>query len=453
MKKIFSFLASIYFALFLILSTIVLVTLATFIESYSKSHLLAAAVVYQNPLFTLLLWGYFVNILFSALKRFPFKRRHIPFLITHAGLLMVLAGCLLKSYFGLQGQMTLLEGESSSHIVIPKSYALQIEDRTNIYQSPIHKKSKRIATKSALSIELIEWRQHCEPIVLSWIKKGGLDLFGYPSIPLTVFDKESPPTGLNTPECTFFSLQANGNTLQTIGSRLQRHKPCVAFIETEENKQKLLTIDAEGQTHTKELTCDPIVLFDKGFSGYGLWVDLGEHFVPKELFCPLVRQYPLKKAPLAREEARPRIRLHVSQGAQSEVVTLAYDPNFVGLKQPILNGKYLACFRPKQIPIDHTVRLAQARKISYPGSNQPLAFESDCVIDGSKQTISMNKVHEAKDGTRFYMANLTSVHPLCAKQATLVVNWDPAKYTLTYPGAVLITLGALLLFFRKKYES
>jgi uncharacterized protein YijF (DUF1287 family) len=41
--------------------------------------------------------------------------------------------------------------------------------------------------------------------------------------------------------------------------------------------------------------------------------------------------------------------------------------------------------------------------------------------------------------------------PAEMKQVQIVVNYDPAKYYLTYPGGCLVALGIFLLFWRKKY--
>lgn len=87
-RILFRFLSSIYFALLLITASVFLVILATFLESKTSSHANAETWIYHHPVFQILLAGYFVNILFSALTRFPFKPRHIPFLITHLGLVL-----------------------------------------------------------------------------------------------------------------------------------------------------------------------------------------------------------------------------------------------------------------------------------------------------------------------------------------------------------------------------
>lgn len=132
MRKIFIFLASVYFAIILIASVAIFVVLGTFLESFTESHRFAAFFTYSNPFFVVLLWGFFINILLSALRRWPFKPRHVPFLITHLGLLLILAGTLMKSYWGLQGSLSLLEGSGSDEISLEDTYAIRVDKREDM---------------------------------------------------------------------------------------------------------------------------------------------------------------------------------------------------------------------------------------------------------------------------------------------------------------------------------
>ena len=60
--------------------------------------------------------------------------------------------------------------------------------------------------------------------------------------------------------------------------------------------------------------------------------------------------------------------------------------------------------------------------------------------------LSMNHVHETWDGYRFYLSNITPVDESEPQRVQIVVNHDPAKYLLTYPGAVAVAIGIFLLF-------
>lgn len=165
----------------------------------------------------------------------------------------------------------------------------------------------------------------------------------------------------------------------------------------------------------------------------------------------------LRKPPLDKlEENLPAVTFKFQQGPLTEFITLTYDRYGQGLKWPILNGKYLVRFQPEYREIPYRIRLKQARQISYPHSSQPYSYESDLLITDRRteetieKTISMNNVHETKEGYRFYLANIVPSDPGQVKKIQLVVNYDPMKYMLTYPGALILTLGIFLLFWLKK---
>src|SRR5262249_600463 len=121
-KAVFHFLGSVRFAIALIGSATLFVITGTVLEGLSSSHLYAAQWTYSHPLFSILLTLFFINILFSALRRWPFRLRHIPFLITHLGLLMVIGGTIIKQRLGVQGNMHLIEGSGSQKILLPNTY-------------------------------------------------------------------------------------------------------------------------------------------------------------------------------------------------------------------------------------------------------------------------------------------------------------------------------------------
>ena len=70
--------------------------------------------VYQSPWFCVLLAFLGTNILCAALIRYPWKRRQTGFVITHAGLLIVLAGSWISLKFGDEGQVAMLEGDTTA---------------------------------------------------------------------------------------------------------------------------------------------------------------------------------------------------------------------------------------------------------------------------------------------------------------------------------------------------
>lgn len=176
-KKIGYFLGSIWFTFFLLFTTALVVIIGTILESHTESHLYASSFTYSHFFFNALLWGFFVNILISALRRYPFKFRHLPFLITHLGLLMILGGQLIKHRYGLQGVMKVIEGSGSNRVLIPDTFALQIEETNG--RIGYLELSKNHAFKIA------DFHPHSKEIKKAWIKDQFAYIFGLNPIPVT----------------------------------------------------------------------------------------------------------------------------------------------------------------------------------------------------------------------------------------------------------------------------
>jgi hypothetical protein len=212
--KLYHFLGGIHFALILIASVALFVIFGTFIESSTQSHRYAAQLTYQNPLFAFLLWGFFINILFSATRRWPFKKKHVPFLITHLGLLMILSGVLAKHYFGLQGTMRITEGSSSDEVMLPHTYAVHVESKNS--EKPARYPLGMITTQNehSPSIRLTEFSPHCTEHLAGWVKGSFAFIGSHPPIPLhcAAQDEGTLPVGgqakLHHPESYSWDLYA-----------------------------------------------------------------------------------------------------------------------------------------------------------------------------------------------------------------------------------------------------
>lgn len=175
------------------------------------------------------------------------------------------------------------------------------------------------------------------------------------------------------------------------------------------------------------------------------------------LETPLTRSIHPKEAPLRLEDHRPGIILEMEKGGEKQRLALAYDAAGTGLKWPILSGEYVVRFQPLLKELPYRIRLRQARQISYPNSPQVYSYESDLLItesgkDPIAETVSMNRVYETWDGYRFYLSSVGTSGDQGLKRVQLVINHDPAKYFLTYPGALLVFFGALSLFWGRSFR-
>src|SRR3989338_1741691 len=122
---ILKILGSLYFALFLISTLTIILIVSTTLESIHGTPFVQRF-FYQAGWFDIFLSLLAVNVVCSTILRLPFKKRHTGFVITHIGLLTVLAGSLLTRFLSVEGQMMLYEGESYDQIAL-NSYQLQVQ--------------------------------------------------------------------------------------------------------------------------------------------------------------------------------------------------------------------------------------------------------------------------------------------------------------------------------------
>lgn len=580
-KLLYRFLASIQFAILLISSVAFFVIGGTFIESWTQSHRYAAHFTYSNPIFIGLLCCFFVNILFSALRRWPFRIKHIPFLTTHLGLLMLLSGALIKSVYGVQGSMGVMEGSGSQEIFVPESLALRIEKRgskdltdlKNLQDSPslvnyafLPARATTIRPFEDLDIQLVAYSPHSSECLDTWIKGNyvhimGLqpfivhewqennnfdplpissrvhiahafsepcDLMAFRTTDVTELAKKVYLQGLNVvisdqftkkiifqgllidalnspvnmPEIgravfelhfsyssilgfedpallvsfnrkgvfqkiviplegTYALQNVDANTLEigtsAIAVKLQR-QPTIAFLQDNQNDIFLFAFDPHGKVYSQSFRNDNLnsyIAYDGGFGGYAVQAKIFDDIILETSLAPRRKEeIPLQKI----ENNSPKITLQLRIKGKTEFLTLTYDRYAQGLKWPVFDGEYALRFQPMFQELPYRVRLRGARQINYPHSAQPYSYESDIKITDIKKsssletTISMNQVHETSNGYRFYLAGIAPSNESAIKRIQIVVNYDPAKYLLTYPGAIVLTLGILLLFWMRPYR-
>lgn len=139
----FRFLGSIYFAAILIGLLAVCLTISTWLESTYGTPF-AQRLVYQAGWFDAFLLLLAVNILFSTLSRWPFKKKHTGFVMTHVGILLLLAGSLASRLIGVDGQILLPEGHGHDRILL-NEYVLAVENEHGEVQNelPIAKKGSK----------------------------------------------------------------------------------------------------------------------------------------------------------------------------------------------------------------------------------------------------------------------------------------------------------------------
>ncbi len=102
-RRIFRFLSSVKLAVILLMVLIAATAVGTIYESRFDAKV-ARAYVYEAPWFNawLILLG--VNLAAAAFSRYPWKRHHTGFVITHAGIITLLVGAVVGASGGSRGR-------------------------------------------------------------------------------------------------------------------------------------------------------------------------------------------------------------------------------------------------------------------------------------------------------------------------------------------------------------
>jgi hypothetical protein len=118
-RPVIRFFASLKLAVILMVVLAAVLSVATVLEA---NHDMAYAhwYVYKSHWFSGLLGALGVNIFSAAAVRYPWKRHQTGFVVTHAGLLVLLAGAILSFLGGVEGQISLVEGETVKKLTLPE---------------------------------------------------------------------------------------------------------------------------------------------------------------------------------------------------------------------------------------------------------------------------------------------------------------------------------------------
>src|SRR5947208_6274185 len=126
-NPIFEFFASLKLAVVLLAVLIVAAIAGTIYES-SFDAKVARTYVYGAPWFNFWLILLAANLTVSAFSRWPWRKHHVAFLITHLGIITLLTGSLIGRIWGIEGTITLFKGEAPTNRLLVDEHQLRVHD-------------------------------------------------------------------------------------------------------------------------------------------------------------------------------------------------------------------------------------------------------------------------------------------------------------------------------------
>lgn len=117
LNKIIKLFASLKLAVVILTALAILISVGTITESRYNAEI-AKKWVYDTWMMTVVMSALAFTLISVMVDRWPWKKRHIPFILAHIGILVLQLGFVLTSKYGLDGTMRFAFGEKSRHVTV-----------------------------------------------------------------------------------------------------------------------------------------------------------------------------------------------------------------------------------------------------------------------------------------------------------------------------------------------
>lgn len=459
--------------------------MATFIESAYGTKT-AQHYVYRAVWFYCILAALGMNILAVAISRYPWKAKHTPFLMAHAGILMILFGSAITATKGLDGSMRLTEGEVSSAVEL-ESQVLSINrgDAVQTYPMPWLPEQAVASFKpivfSDLGVQVDRFIPNAEAKVSFLpvddssvnvsekdsatrtgsairIKILGAPMGGAPEFWLWNGDVAWSTQRLGPARFLIRSDDQKDLNLEQSLKGLDLNSPEARFdfvvAKNGQLRYETISIRGEKKSGLVKLNPDEPTLINPGWR-MPIQVQVKKFIVRaqnKTDFVPSLSGSEAGNAPMPAIRlsliSEPSIFLWLGLGDRADLA--------------LPNEKVSVGYYPKRVTLPFAIRLKQFEVKNDPGTQNAASYSSDVQVVKTFQkdetelqnlpthNISMNEPLKESFYT-FYQASFIPDFPR-AVTSVLTVNHDPGR-SLKYWGSLLLVLGSLLLFAMKSYQS
>jgi len=447
-KKVFRFFSSIRLAIPLLLLLILGSAVGTFLESRHGIDT-AQIWVYQSDWFLLLFILLFVNIFFATLSRIPFQKHHAGFVITHFGLLTLLVGAFLTHQFGIDGTLSVQEGESSD-AVLQKERSFQSKVTPIESENPSDQPAVGFLLKSAQFQqigELLYYPDHTE------IDFGPLEVFllkdNQKSHLLFLYDRQ---TGDVLKEIDLAKIKKF--TYAGYVFKINRFYERAVVGEkglqegTQINPAVELTVSKNGKKQKEILFArhPDFQLSATTYSGFQLRYDDGSNdksqgrraigLLPISKEKALVQFYENQKRVESKE-------LLSGKSIQTPWMGIEFTlGNVFPHARIVVERGSKKIFVSKKIQLPFEVKLEEFVQINYPGTQKAKEYKSRVIVKGNaRHEISMNNPLKFQDYT-IYQSSFElrdGEKPI----SIFSVSSDPGRF-VKYGGSVILAIGIII---------
>ncbi len=406
---------------------------------------LAQADIYHSVWFDLLLGLLAINLVACTLNSYPYKLYQIGWLLTHVGILVILAGAVISRNWSIDGQLSIAEGQSASFIE-QNYHQLEVKFPDGLTASlPLQlEKLPQVASQQPDIIELPYGRGKIVLIRFLPVAMGHHELIPDPNgLPALHVKVDSP---MASADQWLYSGNTQDNYLSVpmIGN----------IIVTATPSEQIDSAALRGDSTSYYLFVAPsaILLYSPGRVGF-VPISIGQTIsIGKISLTVLERKDKVnvveKFESVTGNRGAPALQCEItdSKGVSTGPIWIGYGTLFhPGVTEGIFRLK------PYQQDLGFSIHLVKFERQFYPGSDQAASYASDVNVIDSKGIafpfhISMNHPLE-HHGWKFYQSSFREGTP---QYSIFAVSYDPGTGTV-YAGSIILIIGLVGTFFLKQY--
>jgi hypothetical protein len=444
-RKGIRILASLKFAVVIILAIATLVAWGTIVEAQYMDAKMAQETVYHGFLSYLIFALFAVNLTAVIIDRYPWQKHHVGFISAHIGILILLAGSLVTRYWGVDGSMTIDVGGKSRMVTVPETdivvyTSFGMDSFQKFHEQKVNFFAKPPSAQKPVKIPLASG-----DIVFD-------DFYHYALVDSKIVPSEekSDPAGV----------------------RLQ--------ISNDRVNQTQWLLGKKNQPSEMALGPATIVLTSTPYTYLGgnvlVLMPLDQERIKYEVYSDRLRQKIkdgevkaggqfelgwmnlqfrlLKYLPQAKQDIKFLKREQSSPEAVSAVrFTYQGKTQWLGLNSMVRlfgdSEMYVLTYGNRQLPLSFDMQLKNFEVGRYQGTMRAASYQSLVSLSDENREvlISMNEPLQHK-GFTFYQASFQEDAMGRPTASVLSVNYDPGRW-IKYLGSLLIVFGAVHLFYRR----
>jgi len=444
LPKKLKFLASIKLAVFILLSIGIISAVGTFYESLYNAEY-AKLVVYQS------FWMVAVQILLAInlsavmVDRLPWKQRHLPFLLAHIGIILVLAGSVVTYFYGVDGVMLFPLGGKNRFVNVS-------DKEITVHTSFDGSKFTPLLNQDVDFFKNDPTKKETSFAVTAQDKIKVLDYYVFAESKSQVLSSDNLEDG---PAVRFFIE----------GSRAKETGWLIAnkIFRTDEQTMGLAKVKLGLEPPAKNYKAQNEIYFypgaDKSKINYKLFNRSGGAqgtLAVGQVVDTGWMDFKLRVLSYKPHAYRGTYfdKLEVPHAFSTEAAKIEFlgTEYWLGLGQPLKiflkDRVYVLRYAKKRVDIGFNMKLKSFKVGRYQGSMRAASYESVVNVGDKDVLISMNEPFK-KNGLTFYQSSFQEDSMGNPTHSILSVNKDPGRW-IKYLGCFLLCFGSALLFYFKR---